>query len=396
MNQLIKRLVIRNYKSIESCSLDLRNFTLLVGQNGSGKSNIVDAICFVRDSLRTSLEFAIRERGGVAECRRKSGGHPTNFAIRLDIQADSLIGSYAFEIAAKSNSGYLVNREQCEVRAGTSTHKFIVEKGRLISSNLSNLPVASGDRLYLVNASGLPQFRAFYDALSRMGFYNLNPKAIKDLQEPDEGQLLEKYGGNLASVFARLERQAPETKRRIEEYVNRVVRSVHGVDFKAIGPRHTLEFRQDVAGQKFPWRFWASSMSDGTLRALGVLTAIFQSTDENVVPFVAIEEPETALHPAASGVLFDSLQEASARTQVLVTSHSADLLDRKDIDVESLFVVSSVDGVTRVGPIDAVTREAVRNTLFTPGELLRVDQLPVDESVFKELRRQPDLFEGWQ
>ncbi len=86
----------------------------------------------------------------------------------------------------------------------------------------------------------------------------------------------------------------------------------------------TLEFGQDVAGSEFPWRFLAANMSDGTLRALGILVALLQSGAGNgagpYVPLVGIEEPELALHPAAAGVLIDSLRDASRNTQVLVTS----------------------------------------------------------------------------
>lgn len=73
-------------------------------------------------------------------------------------------------------------------------------------------------------------------------------------------------------------------------------------------------------------------MSDGTLRALGILAAIFQGSNGTRVPLVAIEEPEVALHPAAAGVLLDGLRETSQFTQLLVTSHSPDVLDDESID----------------------------------------------------------------
>ena len=53
--------------------------------------------------------------------------------------------------------------------------------------------------------------------------------------------------------------------------------NVRGVDVKDVGPKATLEFRQEVAGSTDPWRFLAANMSDGTLRALGILAALFQS-----------------------------------------------------------------------------------------------------------------------
>ena len=83
-----------------------------------------------------------------------------------------------------------------------------------------------------------------------------------------------------------------------------------------------------------PWRFLAANMSDGTVRALGILVALFQCGNGpgSRVPLVGIEEPEIALHPAAAGLLRDGLKEASRTTQVIVTSHSGDLLDDENID----------------------------------------------------------------
>jgi len=73
----LTRVVVKNYKSIAACDVDLRPLTILVGPNGAGKSNFLDALRFVADGLRTSLDHAFRERGGIGEVRRRSGGHPT-------------------------------------------------------------------------------------------------------------------------------------------------------------------------------------------------------------------------------------------------------------------------------------------------------------------------------
>jgi predicted ATPase len=77
----IQRVVLRNFKSIGYCDVRLKPLTYMAGQNGAGKSNFLDALHFVGDSLTGSLENAIRERGGLNEMRRRSSGHPTNFGI---------------------------------------------------------------------------------------------------------------------------------------------------------------------------------------------------------------------------------------------------------------------------------------------------------------------------
>jgi predicted ATPase len=163
-----------------------------------------------------------------------------------------------------------------------------------------------------------------------------------------------------------------------------------------IGPKETLEFRQQVAGSENPWHFLAANMSDGTVRALGILVALFQSGNGAGprVPLVGIEEPELALHPAAAGLLRDGLREASRSTQVIVTSHSGDLLDDDQIDADSILAVYAEGGATHIAPLDRAGRAALLNRLYTPGELLRMDQLrPDPDSAPAKVARQLRLFD---
>jgi len=137
-------------------------------------------------------------------------------------------------------------------------------------------------------------------------------------------------------------------------------------------------------------------MSDGTVRALGILVALFQGGDTagRRVPLVAIEEPEIALHPAAAGLLRDGLREASRNTQVIVTSHSGDLLDDEQLEARSLLAVFAEDGSTQIAPLDSPGRTALHDRLYTPGELLRMDQLRPDPDISPtKLERQLRLFD---
>jgi predicted ATPase len=133
-------------------------------------------------------------------------------------------------------------------------------------------------------------------------------------------------------------------------------------------------------------------MSDGTLRALGVLVALFQGNGDASRRLVGIEEPELALHPAAAGILTDSLQDASEHAQVFVTSHSPDLLDNESIPDESILAVVAEQGETQLGPLDDAGRSALRDHLYTAGELLRMDQLRPDPSAASLRPDQLDLF----
>ncbi len=382
---LITRVVLKNYKSIASCTVPLRPLIFLVGQNGSGKSNFLDALRLVSESLNTSLDHALRERGGINEVRRRSSGHPTHFGIRLEFSLpDSTSGYYAFRVGAKPKGGFEVQREECRIYARGVLEQdwfYVVNSGQVENSNPTPLPPAADDRLFLVAASSLPGFRPLYDCLTRMGFYNLNPDEIRDLQPPDAGEVLLRDGGNLASVLNLLSIDSPSAKNQVVELLSKVVPGVVDVTARHVGKKETLEFRQKVGGNEAPWRFLAENMSDGTLRALGVLTALLQSSNggpRKKVPLVGIEEPEVALHPGAAGVLRDALTSASRHTQVIVTSHSPDLLDDKSITDENILAVTNRNGATIIGPVDAAGRTAIHDKLFTAGELLRLSQLTPD------------------
>ncbi len=378
----LKRVLLKNFKSIASCCVTLRPLSFLVGRNGAGKSNFLDALRFVVDGLETTLDHAIKSRGGLNSVRRISTGHPRNFAIALDVLLpDAKRAIYEFEIAAGAKGAFVVKHEKATIcdDQHQAIARFAVREGKLSSDNPLALPPAVKDRLYLVTASSLDQFRPLYDALKSMGFYNLNPEVMKELQSPDAGELLHRDGGNIASVVGRLAQDEPKVLERIQEYLSKIVPDISSVARETLGPKETLEFRQRVKGADNPWKFYASSMSDGTLRALGTLIAVKQLSDrDHPVSLVGIEEPETALHPAAAGALMEALREASVRTQVIITSHSPDMLERVDPDSEALFAVQSQFGETSIAPPEKSATESIRNHLYDAGELLRMDQLTPD------------------
>ena len=385
----VTRLAVRNYKSIAACDVALAPLTILVGPNGAGKSNFLDALRFTAQALRFSLDHALRERGGINEVRRRSRGHPNHFGVRLHFRLPEATGWYAVDVGARPKGRHAVRQEKCVVDSADPQRRdfFHVENERVVAASFSHPPGAGGDRLYLMLAAGYPAFRPVYEALSGMGFYNFEPGQIRELQPPDPGELLEADGGNIASVVANLKSEAPESAARVSAYLSKVVPGTVGMEPRAVGPKLTLEFRQQVRGDRHPWRFLADNVSDGTLRVLGVLVALYQGAK-----LVGIEEPEGALHPAAAGVLTDVLREASERVQVIVTSHSADLLDRETIPADSIVAVISKDGETRLGPLDETGRQMLRDHLFTAGELLRVDQLTPDPTL--SAPTQLNLFRG--
>jgi hypothetical protein len=228
--------------------------------------------------------------------------------------------TYAFEIGALSDGRYRVQREVCRVDAqgdaGDEPAVYDARDGHWETAYLDLRPALAPDRLALPLMSAHPVFRPVYDFVTHMGFYNLSPDTIRNLQDPDPAQVLKRRGENLTSLLDTLEQAVRD---RIAETLAVIAPGLKGVKVKQLANKQTLEFRMEVAEGKEPWRFPAGGMSDGTLRALGVLVALYQGAGATRdVPVVAIEEPEATIHPAALAALAGAALEAANHSQVVL------------------------------------------------------------------------------
>ena len=160
-----------------------------------------------------TLDHALRERGGINEVRRRSGGHPSNFSIELQFTLGDGVtqGLCGFEVTSERNGGFPVRKEVCEVgplSAMGPPARFVVNEGSVEQSTLDvPLPRPAADRLLLVSASNVDEFRPVYDALTGMAFYSFSPDVMRMPQPPDPGDILQPEGKNLASVIASLEKR---------------------------------------------------------------------------------------------------------------------------------------------------------------------------------------------
>lgn len=381
----VTHVALKNFKSIEGCSVDLNPMTLVVGPNGAGKSNFIDGLRLTSDAMRSDLENALRERGGISEVRRRSRGHPTHFGVRLELDlGEGVRASYAYQVAARRSQSFEVQKEEVRITSdGIVLDAFVAEKG-VIKSDTESVPAGlkvAPNSLALPVLGALPEFQLLKGSIANIGFYNLNLNRVRELQNPDVGHLLNRDGSNLASVIRQTAETSPQTLQRITEYLAAVVPGIHEISSKSLGPKETIEFRQEVSGDPNPWKYLAPSVSDGTLRALGVLVAVFQvASTEFGIPMVAIEEPEVAIHPGAALRLMDALLEASRSRQLLLTTHSPDLLDHPGITPEAVIAVQSRQGTSLLGPVNEQTRSAVQRNLYTVGELVRLEQVePVSD-----------------
>ncbi len=397
----IRRVTLRQYKSIESCDIELASLTILAGRNGVGKSNIIDALRFVADALNNPLEYAIRKRGGIDQVRRKSlGGRPTNPGVGVELELpDGRLARYSFRIAAVHGRAFRIDHETCEVcRPGSRTaveHAFSTRDGSIVAwTPFSAAPAVAEDRLLLVAASGLTEFRGVFDVLSRMVFHNFNPEAMKLPQRPEPGARLSHDGQNLASVVKQLS-SSPDRLNRVIEYLRAIGVPVTRIEHKQAGALETFEVAQE---QSVPEgvrnsTFEAISLSDGTIRALGILVSLLSAQTSSGPSLIGIEEPETALHPAAAGALMDALLEGSESTQLIITCHSPDLLEHPSVVADMIRPVLMEKGRTRVGRLDPLKAKLLADHLSTPGELLRLDQLTADQAdLDRQDKHQGSLF----
>ena len=143
-----------------------------------------------------------------------------------------------------------------------------------------------------------------------------------------------------------------------------------------VGGHLVLKFgHSNIAANKEVW-LDAAQESDGTLRMLALLTAIYQRRRPSLL---GIEEPELAIHPGVLAALADTLEEASLRTQIVITTHSPDLIDR--FPIGCIRAVEFVDGETKVGEVSKRQASAVRKRLFTLGELHSMEGLEINAPV---------------
>ncbi len=281
--------------------------------------------------------------------------------------------------------------ESLEVRDrdGGRAH-YACAGGHVVESSQPFLPPAVPDRLYLARASAVQEFRPAYDAFSSMGFYDLDPEVMRKSRGEAGGLMLASDGANVASILDYLDRVSPHGREGLRPWFSTIIPEFRDVRFQQYGPYTTLVFDRSESSEGRANAFYAHGVSDGTLRALGILVAVNQlAGDGSPIRLVGIEEPETALHPAAAGALMDALREASSRTQVLVTTHSADLLDRYDPETDGLLLATMSGGVTRLSGISPASRRIIQRHLDTAGGLLRMDHLEPDPADLDRQEREP-------
>jgi type I restriction enzyme M protein len=368
-----RRIEISNFRSIAAARIDLAPFTLVVGPNGAGKSNFADALVFARD-VSISASSAVETRGGIAGVRRWRPSKPTD--VMIDVRASpsrrGLDASYVrhmFKIHSGLAGNWSFSRELIELIA-KGERSFIERRGaNLLSSDGSQFPSLTSTASLMVLASQLKRY-AKTTALRHVRRYRLSPEAMRQPQLSTDKTRLDEAGANI-TVAVRDVRDTGKAE-DLNAAMGKIVPGLLDVYVEQVGRYLTLKFKQ-AQGANQVAEFNATEMSEGALRALGIVVATLQMVPEELL---IIEEPEVSVHVGAAALLFDVLKEASRRGAVLVTTHSADLLDAaKD---EEILVCEYADGITRIGPLASAQRDVVRRGLFSVSELMRSEPLRIE------------------
>jgi predicted ATPase len=381
----ISRVRLKNYKSIAQCDVRLEPLTILVGPNASGKSNFLDALEFLSRAVATTPNQALEERGGLDAVLRQVPEKASSFSIAVEVAVPwrpatrTAVASYEIEIGRTEDGARAatVLHESCVLRGPAEIEAFSAGGGRATVPAVGELPGAAvyePDRLFLPVAGTQGPLAALYTGLTLPRFYHFRTEKLRGPQRSSQRAVLQRHGEGLGDVLAALSADHGEVKSRIDAYLGAIARGATGIEARDVGGYKTVVLNTSVDGQ--PFEFGSEAMSEGSVRASAVLAALFQPDALNGrLPIIGIEEPEIALHPAAAGVLFDAISEASEHVQVIATSQSADLLDREDLDPAVIRPVAMRDGLTVIGEVDDASREIVQQKLYTLGELMRGNQL---------------------
>jgi len=388
---VIKRIKIRDFKSIREVNLELDDVTVLVGRSGTGKSNLVQAIRFLRNLLLDPNEAVTYEFGWerivpVGESRPKTSievwfsvpGEENDYTYRIAFGMPGAQAQFPGQIFLREERLSL-GKEPLFSRVKKDNNQWEWEK----VPKVAPIPHHSdGPMLGLFPSLQAVVFANV--ALSKgIGYYHFPATTLSSLSIPQQGNLWQKIpglsdsGANYLKVVLDITQNLhhPNIRKNLLASLKVVNPSIESVELDSV-----INPQRAIVGHKAADRVFALSLeqeSDGLRRFYAHLLALYQTPSKLTLVF---EEPENAIFPGALSVLADEFKAASRedRGQVILTTHNPTLLD--SFDVDDVRVVEMQDGKTAVGPLSKEQRESVKDHLLTTGELLTVEQPRLDSA----------------
>ncbi|MBL8162047.1 MAG: AAA family ATPase [Anaerolineae bacterium] len=339
------RITLTNWKNFTSADVALPNRAFLIGPNASGKSNFLDAFRFLRDLAVAGggLQRACDMRGGVSKIRCLAARKPPGVGIKVELDDDGNTWSYE-----------LVFKQRTQFPASPVVESEMVKRNGEILLSRPNDDDRRDERLLIQTA--LEQiyankaFRAAADHFAKISYLHLIPQMIRDSTTfPREFDLPDMYGGHFLERIARThERTRKAWLRRISELLKIVVPQLEKFDLQIDdrGIPHlvaTYKHWRPSAGLQNETQF-----SDGTLRLIGLLWMLQEGAG-----LLLMEEPELSLHKGVISQLAPFIHKAQMRAkdsprQVLISTHSVDLLSDSGIDASELILFQPTEAGTKL------------------------------------------------
>jgi predicted ATPase len=331
----IEQFRIHNFRVLKDVTFSkISRLTVLCGPNGSGKSTVFDAFAFLHTAFTTSLRRAWDERNRMSEIRSRGAEGPIGFEIkyRTGLDGRSRLATYTLEID-EEGGGPIVTTERLQWTTAPGQGRprtilgFADGQGQVYdeeSGETTSERLVHRDQLAVSALGALsrhPRVTALRDFISGWYLSYLNVSNLRATPIAGPAPRLSQSGDNLANVLQFLEEQHPQRLEKIFAVLaSRVPRLEKVLTERLPDGRLLLRLKDEPFDQPVLSRF----TSDGTLKLLAYLTVLH---DPDPPAVVGIEEPENQLHPALLPVLAEEAREASAASQLLVTTHSPEFVD---------------------------------------------------------------------
>ena len=355
MGLYVSKLKLFNWKNFHECELNLTKRCFIIGANASGKSNLLDALRFLRDIAKQGggLQSAVEQRGGVTKIRCLAARQRTDISIETelrDIETEVLCWTYCLKI--KNVGGGIMKNQAAVLEEKVYDH----QRGEAVVERTAKSEEEDGETLkytYLEQTTANKEFRVFRDTFSEIEYLNVVPQLVRE-----SGSVVltsgkeDYYGRNFLNRLSLLpERTRKSYLRKINDVLRKVVPQMDELSFvrDEMGVPH-------IEARYKHWRDKGSkqnevAFSDGTLRLIGFLFAML---DGNGV--ILLEEPEINLN---SGVVeqlpeFIARMQRSKKRQVLVTTHSYDMLSSVGIGTAEVAVLETSTEGTKVSPLSEI------------------------------------------
>lgn len=352
----VERLHVRNYRALKEITLEkMTPLTVLLGPNGSGKSTVFDVFAFLSECFSDGLRKAWERRGRFRELRSRDQDGSIVIEIQYREKSGTPLITYHLEIEEQTK-GPVVKREFLRWKRGHPAAPFHFldyqyGQGKVItgenpeSSDTRIEKSLSSPDVLAVNTLGTlaenPRVIALRSFITGWHLSYLSADAARGNPEAGAEERLSPTGSNLPNVIQYLREQHPQRLEQIFETLRRRIPRIEKVEAEVLQDSRLLLLVKDAP---FSTPVLSRFVSDGTLKMLAYLTVLY---DPDPPRLIGIEEPENYLHPRLLPELAEECQQASERTQLIVTTHSPFFINPlRPEEVRVLY--RAADGYTRV------------------------------------------------